>query len=169
MLYSLEIPPVGGNTYFCGMQAVWRALPAELKNAVAGRQIKHDGTYNSGGYLRQGVSGTNDPHQAPGAWHPAACVHPATGVPALYLGRRRNSYIEGLSREQSDTLLDQLWSFAERPEFVYAHRWRVGDLVLWDNRSTMHRRDPFDSTSRRVMHRTQIKGKWKPRALPAAA
>jgi taurine dioxygenase len=169
MLYSLEIPPVAGNTCFCGMQAVWRALPAELKNAVAGRRIKHDGTYNSGGYLRQGVSATSDPHQAPGAWHPAVCVHPVTGVPALYLGRRRNSYIEGLSREQSDTLLDQLWSFAERPEFVYAHRWRVGDLVLWDNRSTMHRRDPFDSTSRRVMHRTQIKGKWKPRALPAAA
>jgi taurine dioxygenase len=55
------------------------------------------------------------------------------------------------------------------PEFVYAHRWRVGDLVVWDNRSTMHRRDPFDSAARRIMHRTQIKGKWKPRAFLAAA
>jgi taurine dioxygenase len=80
-------------------------------------------------------------------------------VSALYLGRRRNSYVEGLSPEESDALLDRLWSFAARPEFVYAHRWRVGDLVVWDNRSTMHRRDPFDSNARRVMHRTQIKGK----------
>jgi len=77
--------------------------------------------------------------------------------------------VEGLSLPDSEALLDQLWSFAELPEFVYAHRWRVGDLVLWDNRSTMHRRDPFDSAARRVMHRTQIKGKWKPRAFSAAA
>ena len=169
MLYSLEIPPAGGNTCFCGMQAVWKSLPGELKDRVAGRRIKHDGTYNSGGYLRQGVSATDDAQQAPGAWHPAVCVHPVSGVPALYLGRRRNSYVEGLAPSESDALLDQLWSFAERPEFVYAHRWRVGDLVLWDNRSTMHRRDPFDSTARRIMHRTQIKGKWKPRAPAAAA
>jgi taurine dioxygenase len=169
MLYSLEIPRSGGNTYFCGMQAVWRSLPAELKERVAGRRIKHDGTYNSGGYIRQGVAPTDDPHRAPGAWHPAVCVHPVTGVPALYLGRRRNSYVEGLSPQDSDALLNQFWSFAELSEFVYAHRWRVGDLVLWDNRSTMHRRDPFDGAARRVMHRTQIKGKWKPRAFLAAA
>jgi alpha-ketoglutarate-dependent taurine dioxygenase len=164
MLYSLEIPPSGGNTYFCGMQAVWRALPPELKSRVAGRRIKHDGTYNSGGYLRQGIAPTDDPHQAPGAWHPAVCAHPVTGIPALYLGRRRNSYVEGLTLHESDALLDALWALVDSPEFVYAHRWRVGDLVLWDNRSTMHRRDPFDTAARRVMHRTQIKGKWTPRA-----
>jgi len=169
MLYSLEIPPSGGNTYFCGMQAVWRALPPVLKNQVAGRRIKHDGTYNSGGYVRQGVTPTDDPHRAPGAWHPAVCMHPVTGVPALFLGRRRNSYVEGLTAAESDALLDELWRFLESPEFVYAHRWRVGDLVLWDNRSTMHRRDPFDNAARRVMHRTQIKGKWQPRAYVAAA
>ena len=61
------------------------------------------------------------------------------------------------------------WAFAESPAFVYGHHWRIGDLVLWDNRSTMHRRDPFDNAARRVMHRTQIKGKWKPRAYAAAA
>ena len=87
-----------------------------------------------------------------------------TGTPSLYLGRRRNSYIEGLSPAESDALLDRLWEEATRTEFVYEHRWRVGDLLLWDNRSTMHRRDPFDNASRRVMHRTQIKGKWPPRA-----
>jgi len=164
MLYALEIPPTGGNTFFCGMQAVWRGLPASLKAKLATRRIKHDGTFNSGGYVRQGVTPTDDPHKAPGAWHPAVCVHPMTGEPALYLGRRRNSYIEGLPRTESDALLDELWNFIDAPQFTYEHHWRVGDLVVWDNRSTMHRRDPFDNASRRVMHRTQIKGKFRPRA-----
>jgi taurine dioxygenase len=65
-------------------------------------------------------------------------------------------------------LLDELWQFVDSPEFAYEHHWRVGDLVVWDNRSTMHRRDPFDNASRRVMHRTQIKGKFRPRAYIAA-
>jgi taurine dioxygenase len=164
MLYALEIPPNGGNTSFCGMQAVWRALPASLKAKLGARRIKHDGTFNSGGYVRQGVTPTDDPQKAPGAWHPAICVHPVTGEPALYLGRRRNSYVEGLSRAESDAFLDELWSFVDSPQFIYEHRWRIGDLVVWDNRTTMHRRDPFDNASRRVMHRTQIKGKFRPRA-----
>jgi taurine dioxygenase len=165
MLYALEVPPSGGNTYFCGMRAVWEALPEHLKTHLASRRIKHDGTFNSGGYVRQGVTPTDNPHKAPGAWHPAVCVHPITRKPALYLGRRRNSYVEGFDPAQSDALLDEVWSFVALPEFVYEHRWRVGDVVLWDNRSTMHRRDPFDSTTRRVMHRTQIKGKQQPIAF----
>jgi taurine dioxygenase len=169
MLYALEVPPEGGNTWLCGMQAAWASLPEELKARVKGRRIKHDGTYNSGGFLRQGVTPTDDPHTAPGAWHPAVCMHPATGVPSLYLGRRRNSYIEGLSPQESETLLDQLWSHIANPQFAYEHRWRVGDLLLWDNRSTMHRRGPFEERSRRVMHRTQIKGRYPPRAYVAAA
>jgi len=164
MLYALEIPPTGGNTSFCGMQAVWRALPASLKAKLGMRRIKHDGTFNSGGYVRQGMTPTDDPHKAPGAWHPAVCVHPVTGEPTLYLGRRRNSYVEDLPRAESDALLDQLWQFVDSPQFIYEHRWRVGDLVVWDNRSTMHRRDPFDNAARRVMHRTQIKGQTQPRA-----
>jgi taurine dioxygenase len=169
MLYALEIPPSGGNTYFCGMQAVWKALPPTLKAKIEGRRIKHDGTFNSGGYVRQGVTPTDDPHKAPGAWHPAVCVHPVTGEPALYLGRRRNSYVEGLAPAESDALLNELWQFLNLPKFFYEHHWRVGDLVLWDNRSTMHRRDPFGSATRRVMHRTQIKGKWRPKAYAAGA
>jgi taurine dioxygenase len=169
MLYALEIPPSGGNTYFCGMQAVWKALPEVLKAKIEGRHIKHDGTFNSGGYVRQGVTPTDDPHKAPGAWHPAVCVHPITGEPALYLGRRRNSSVEGLRRAESDALLDELWRFVDSPTVRYEHHWRVGDLVLWDNRSTMHRRDPFDNSTRRVMHRTQIKGKWRPKAYVAGA
>ena len=169
MLYALEIPPTGGNTCFCGMQAVWRALPASLKAKLGTRRIKHDGTFNSGGYVRQGVTPTDDPHKAPGTWHPAVCIHPVTDEPALYLGRRRNSYVEGLPRTESDALLDELWQFVDSPEFIYQHHWRVGDLVVWDNRSTMHRRDPFDNASRRVMHRTQIKGKIQPRAYIGAS
>jgi taurine dioxygenase len=169
MLYALEIPSSGGDTHFCGMQAAWAAMPAALKARLANRRIKHDGTFNSGGYVRQGVTATDDPLAAPGAWHPAVCAHPITGVPALYLGRRRNSYIEGLSQAESDALLDALWDFATQSEFVYQHCWQLGDLVLWDNRSTLHRRDPFDNAARRVMHRTQIKGKWQPRAFVAAA
>jgi taurine dioxygenase len=168
MLYALELPPSGGDTWFCGMQAAFAAMPAALKAQIRGRRIKHDGTYNSGGYLRQGVTPTDDPHQAPGAWHPAVCVHPATGVPALYLGRRRNSYVEGYSPAESEAVLDALWAHATQPQFTHAHRWRVGDLVLWDNRTTMHRRDPFDANARRIMHRTQIKGSGKPLAYAAA-
>jgi taurine dioxygenase len=169
MLYALEIPPQGGDTYFCGMHAAWTSLPEALKAKIKGRRIKHDGTFNSGGYLRQGVTPTDDPHAAPGAWHPAVLSHPISGVPCLYLGRRRNSYVEGLSPGESEAVLDQLWMHVDSPDLAYRHRWRVGDLVLWDNRSTMHRRDPFDETTRRVMHRTQIKGKYLPRAYVAAA
>ena len=100
MLYSLEIPPTGGNTWFCGMQAACEALPAELRRRIEGRRIKHDGTYNSGGYLRKGVTPTDDPMAAPGAWHPAILRHPANGRATLYFGRRRNSYVEGYSRER---------------------------------------------------------------------
>jgi taurine dioxygenase len=164
MLYALEIPPEGGDTWLVGMQAAWETLPATLKDKVRDRRIKHDGTYNSGGFLRQGVKPTDDPHAAPGAWHPAVCRHPATGVPTLYLGRRRNSYVEGYAPAESDALLDALWAHIERPDLTYAHKWRAGDLLLWDNRSTMHRRDPFDGAARRVMHRTQIKGRYRPQA-----
>jgi len=169
MLYSLEVPPTGGDTWVLGMQAAWTTLPDALKTKVRGRRIKHDGTYNSGGYLRKGVTPTDDPHKAPGAWHPAVIAHPSTGAPSLYLGRRRNSYIEDLSPADSDALLDALWAHIEREDLRYQHRWRVGDLLLWDNRSTMHRRDPFDNETRRVMHRTQIKGSGAPRAWSEAA
>jgi taurine dioxygenase len=169
MLYSLEVPPTGGDTWVLGMQAAWATLPDGLKAKVRGRRIKHDGTYNSGGYLRKGVTPSDDPHTAPGAWQPAVLAHPATGAPMLYLGRRRNSYVEGLSPAESEALLDALWAHIEREDLRYQHRWRVGDLLLWDNRSTMHRRDPFDSATRRVMHRTQIKGTSAPRAYAATA
>ncbi|MGZ5837659.1 MAG: TauD/TfdA dioxygenase family protein [Xanthobacteraceae bacterium] len=162
MLYALEVPPAGGNTSFSSMYAVYEALPDTLKRRIASLKIKHDGTYNSGGYLRQGVTATDDPRTSPGAVHPLVCIHPDTGRRMLYLGRRRNAYLMGLELADSEALLDELWDFVARPEFAWEHVWRVGDLVLWDNRCTMHRRDPFDASARRIMHRTQIKGSAAP-------
>lgn len=164
LVYALELPASGGDTWFCGMEAAARALPRELAARVRGLKIKHDGTYNSGGYLRKGLSGTDDPVRSAGTPHPIICEHPVTGRPVLYLGRRRNAYVMGLPLEESEALLDELWKYATLPQNCYAHRWRVGDVIMWDNRSTMHRRDPFDAAERRILHRTQIKGRATPRA-----
>ena len=164
ILYALEIPSSGGNTYFCNMYRAYELLPDSLKRSIERKILKHDATYNSGGYVRQGVTAVDDPVASPGARHPLVCTHPETGRRLLYLGRRRNAYIEGLPLAESEALLDELWSYANREEIGWHNNWRVGDLVLWDNRCTMHRRDPFDAKSRRVMHRTQIKGETRPTA-----
>jgi taurine dioxygenase len=164
MLYALEVPPAGGSTGFCNMYSAYEALPEALKRRIAGCKIKHDGTYNSGGYLRAGVAASDDPRTSPGAVHPLVCTHPESGRRCLYLGRRRNAYIVDLALDRSEALLDELWGYATRDEHTWYNIWRVGDLVLWDNRCTMHRRDPFDPAARRIMHRTQIKGTSRPAA-----
>jgi taurine dioxygenase len=161
MLYSLEIPPQGGDTSFCSMRAALKKMPPALVERIRRLDIKHDGTYDSGGYLRKGLSAIDDPRTSPGTPHPIVIAHPESGEQALYLGRRRNAYITGLSLEASESLLDEIWSYAEAA--VYRHKWALGDLVLWDNRTTMHRRDAFDPRSRRIMHRTQIKGSHAPK------
>src|SRR5260221_9052197 len=134
MLYALEVPPSGGNTYFCGMYHAYDVLPDALKHRITGRMLKHDGTYNSGGYLRQGVTAGDDPMTSPGAWHPLVCTHPETKRRTLYLGRRRNAYIQGLPLAESEALLGELWAIATREEFTWGNEWQVSDLVLWDNR-----------------------------------
>jgi taurine dioxygenase len=164
ILYALEVPLSGGNTYFNSMYRAYEFLPDAVKKRVEGKTLKHDATYNSGGYVRQGITAIDDPITSPGTYHPLVCTHPETKRRVLYLGRRRNAYIEGLSLQESESLLDELWSHANREELEWCNEWRVGDLVLWDNRCTMHRRDSFDAGSRRVMHRTQIKGETRPSA-----
>ena len=164
ILHALEIPPAGGDTYFCNMYRAYELLPEGLKQRITGLTLKHDATYNSGGYVRQGVTAGDDPLTSPGVFHPVVCTHPETGRRALYLGRRRNAYIGGLALGESEALLDELWSHATREEVVWIHRWQVGDVVVWDNRCTMHRRDSFDADSRRILHRTQIKGETRPAA-----
>jgi taurine dioxygenase len=161
MLYSLEIPAQGGDTCFTSMRAALKKMPRPLVERIKRLDIKHDGTYDSGGYVRKGLAATDDPRSSPGTPHPIIIAHPESGEQALYLGRRRNAYIVGLELEESERLLDEIWSYAEAA--VYRHKWALGDLVLWDNRTTMHRRDAFDPKARRVMHRTQIKGSHAPK------
>jgi taurine dioxygenase len=159
VLYALEVPPAGGNTYFCNMYRAYESLPASLQRRISSLELKHDATYNSGGYVRQGVSAVDDPVVSPGVYHPLVCMHVETGRKVLYLGRRRNAYIGGLPPGESEALLDELWSYASKGKITWHNEWEVGDLILWDNRCTMHRRDPFDPLLRRILHRTQIKGR----------
>ena len=158
MLYGIEIPAEGGETGFVNMYLALETLPAGLRAAIEGRRLKHDATYNSAGVLRRGFVATSDVRAAPGPWHPIVRTHPQSAHDALYLGRRPNAYIEGLSNEDSEALLNALWAHATRPQVAWHHTWRRGDILVWDNRCVMHHRNPFDPAARRVMHRIQCKG-----------
>jgi taurine dioxygenase len=156
LLYAVEVPPTGGDTGFLNLYRAYATLPADLKAAIDGRVCTHDSSLNSAGERRAGAADVTDPREAPGAVHPLVRRHPVTGKPVLYLGRRRNAYIHGLPLAESEALLDRLWAHAMAPENAWYQRWRVGDVVLWDNFATVHRRDSFDPDSRRLMLRTQI-------------
>jgi taurine dioxygenase len=158
LLHSLEVPPGEGNTYFADMFTAYETLPADLKKAAEGKTAVHDASRNSAGFLRKGYKEVTDVREAVGARHPLVRTDPKTGRKALFLGRRPNSYVVGLEVADSEALLDALWAHATQPRFAMSHEWQVGDLLMWNNLSVLHRRDPFDPKSRRVMHRTQIKG-----------
>jgi taurine dioxygenase len=160
MLHALEVPPpqAGGNTYFANMFVAYETLPADLKKKAEGRIAVHDGSTNSAGLLRKGYQKVTDVRQTVGANHPLVRTEPHTGRKALFLGRRPNAYVVGLDVEESEALLDALWAHATKPQFTLCHRWEVGDLLMWNNLSVLHRRDPFDPKTRRIMHRSQIKG-----------
>jgi taurine dioxygenase len=158
LLYALEVPPDGGDTGFLNMYSAYETLSPELKRAIDGRTCIHDSSRNSAGELRKGFQRTVDVRQTPGAAHPLVRLHPLTKRKALFLGRRPGAYIHGLSVEESEKLLDTVWAHATQPRFAWYQKWRAGDLVMWDNRCVMHRRDAFDESLRRLMHRTQIVG-----------
>src|SRR5882762_10053188 len=157
ILHALEVPVSGGDTYWANMYSAYEKLPANLKKRIEGRKAVHDATYNSAGVMRKGYQEVTDPRNAPGAQHALIRTHPETGRPCLFLGRRRNSYIVGMELHESDALLDELWAHATQPQFTFRQQWQVGDVLIWDNRCTLHRRDSFDPNARRLMHRTQIK------------
>jgi taurine dioxygenase len=157
-LYALEVPPSGGDTGFANMYLACETLAEELRRRIVGRSCRHDASRNSAGELRRGMREVADPREAPGASHPIIRTHPVTGRKALFLGRRRNAYVEGLDLADSEALLEALWAHATRRDFTWYQQWRKGDLVLWDNRCVLHRRDEFSPDTRRLMHRTQIKG-----------
>jgi taurine dioxygenase len=158
ILCAVELPASGGDTWFCNMYLAYETLPASLRARIDGLKANHDSSYTSAGTLRKGFDEVTDASKAPGAKHPLVITHPATGRKALYLGRRLNGYIVGLPLEESEALLDELWAHATQPRFAVAHAWQPGDVVMWDNRCTMHRRDAFDPAARRILHRTQLLG-----------
>lgn len=157
-LYAIEIPPVGGNTQFANMYMAYETLDQGVKARIESLKCIHDASRNSAGELRKGYQDIDDPRQTVGATHPLVRVHPVTGKKCLFLGRRRNAYIVGLKVADSEALLDELWAHATKEEFVWTQVWQLGDVILWDNRCTMHRRDSFDPNSRRLLYRTQITG-----------
>ncbi|MEM1434333.1 MAG: TauD/TfdA family dioxygenase [Pseudomonadota bacterium] len=156
VLLGVEIPPSGGDTYFADQQAAYAALPEALRERIADLTIKHDAAHTSIGKLRPGFAPFDDPRGAPGAIHPMVKTHEETGSKVLYLGRREWAYVPGLSLEESNQLLDTLWSYAALPENVWQQRWQPYDLIIWDNRRVLHRRDEFDARSRRLMKRCQV-------------
>lgn len=157
-LHALELPPSGGDTSWANMYLAYADLSSDMKKTIADKKAIHDSTYNSAGMMRKGMQDVTDPRQAPGAHHPLVVVHPVTGQSVIFLGRRRNSYILGLTLAESEDLLDALWAHVSQSKYVFTQVWQPYDLMLWDNHATIHRRDSFDSKTRRLMHRTQIKG-----------
>ena len=156
VLHAIEIPDAGADTSFANMYEALARLPADLLKRIEGRFANHDSSSTSAGELRIGADPVVDVTRAPGARHKVILRHPETGRDALYLGRRTNGYVHDLPVGDSEALLDSLWAECTRPELVYRHQWRVGDVLMWDNRCVIHRRDAFDPDPRRIMHRTQI-------------
>lgn len=156
ILLAEEIPAQGGDTYFASQYAAFDALPADLRATIADLRIKHDAAHTSVGELRPGFTPFDDPRDAPGADHAIVQIHPETQRPCLFLGRRDWAYVLGLPLADSEALLDRLWQYAARPEFIFRQSWRVGDVVIWDNRCVLHRRDEFPANSRRLMRRCQV-------------
>jgi taurine dioxygenase len=156
ILYAIEVPERGGNTEFMNMYRVYEALPPALRSRVERLSIKHDRSYTAVGELRYGFDSVVDVSTCPGSIHPLVRVHPVTMRAYLYLGRRLNAYVVGLPVAESEALLDELWHYTQLDGMTWSQRWEVGDIMIWDNRCTMHRRDAFDDTSRRLMWRTQV-------------
>ena len=152
MLFAIEIPSQGGNTLFANAYAAYETLAEEIKRRIAGRRALNaydkDSTLRSASYDNAGSS----------CWHPVVRTHPVTGRKALYVNRLMTREIEGLSREESDALLQMLFDHQEQPSFVYEHVWRPGDLLMWDNRCTLHGRTDFSAGERRLLRRVTILG-----------
>ncbi|MFT5509789.1 MAG: taurine dioxygenase [Hyphomicrobiaceae bacterium] len=156
LLYGIEVPKEGGDTQFYSLYEAYNTLPADLARRIQGVTCKHDATRTSSGELRHGYEESYSNEERPGAVHPLVVRHPASGRKALYLGRRPNAWIVGLSNADSDALLDELWAHIANHDFVWTQQWQVGDLVIWDNRCALHRRNQLDPATRRLMHRTQV-------------
>lgn len=158
MLLAVEIPPAGGSTYFSNCYAAYDALSPAMKKRIAGMSIKQANIVDTAMQIRPGASLDMDIREIPGPSHPIISTHPETGRNMIFLGRRHSAYVNGCTLEESEALLNELWAHATDPRFVYEHHWQVGDVVVWDNRATLHRRDAFNSDSRRVLYAAQVEG-----------
>jgi taurine dioxygenase len=155
MLYAMEIPSKGGDTLFANMYRAYETLPPDLKKKLEGRKAENVYDYQAdtlmrrGSKIREGVK-----HFA----HPVVRTHPVTKRKALYVNRLMTDHIVGLPAHESEAILDALFDHAEKPEFVYTHHWKPGDLILWDNRCTQHARTDFDASERRKLRRITVRG-----------
>ena len=157
MLYALELPPEGGTTSWVDLCAAYAGLPDRLKRAVEGRRAIFSYAKRLAGY--QGVDqviSEEAKRKTPPVAHPLVHTHPVTGRKALYLDSTTTVAIDEMDEASGAALLEEIYEFATRPQFVYRHHWQVGDALLWDNGFTMHRREPFDPSARRLMKRTTI-------------
>ena len=160
LFHCLECPPEGGQTQFASMYTAYEALPDEKKELLAGVQAVHDYNYYWTNYTPHREPLTEEQRrQVPPVAHPALRTHPVSGRRALYLAHQVVSHFEGMEFEESQEIIEEIVSFATESRFVYTHEWRPGDVIFWDNRSSMHRVLPFDEERhRRRMHRTTLKG-----------
>ncbi|HLJ21323.1 MAG TPA: TauD/TfdA family dioxygenase [Stellaceae bacterium] len=158
MLYGLEIPATGGDTQFTNMYRAYDDLSPEMKRRIAELKVVHK--YDS---PRKGTAiatlRADEAAQLPDVQHPLVRRHPETGRQALYMNPNRMSHIAGMDRAESDRLLDELTRHAIQPQYQYRHKWRRGDIVIWDNRCTMHKANAdYPAGARRVMHRIIVEG-----------
>jgi taurine dioxygenase len=153
-LYAIEVPSQGGNTLFANCYSALDALPAELRNRLEGRKALHVYDYENNATIKTGKISSDAPRWA----HPIFRTHPSTGRKALYVNRLMTDQIIDMDPDESREILEQLFTLGEREEFVYEHVWRPGDLVMWDNRCTMHARTHFEPQHRRKMRRITVRG-----------
>lgn len=158
MLYAMNIPRRGGDTRFANMYKAFEALPADVRRRLEGRRAVN--SYEPGTSAPMKATRTRSVPSASVRSYsqPMVCTHPVTGKKALYVNRLMTEYVEGIPREESDRLLEYLFDFQERPEFIYEHRWTPGDLLIWDNRCMLHARGDFDASELRKLRRITVKG-----------
>ena len=158
ILYSLEVPKDQGDTHFSNMIEAYEDMPGSLIEKIKDKLLIHDASHNSAGQLRKGFEENIDPSLTPGAKHPIIFKDPSTQKKSLFLGRRPHAYIVGMTIDESDKLLNELWAHATQKKYTFTHRWQNNEVLMWKNLFVLHKRDSFNSNTRRVMHRTQISG-----------
>jgi taurine dioxygenase len=159
MLFAIEIPKTGGNTLFSNQYAAYDALPEEVKRRIAGLKAMNVYDYGSNATIRKGsLRAQAERGEVPCFAHPIVRTHPETGRKALFLNRLMTDYVVGMDPAESDTLLGYLFKHQEDRRFVYEHRWRIGDLMMWDNRCTLHARTDFPTSERRLLRRVIVQG-----------